>query len=345
MNKKHGGNIYGKYVDFLDFSANINPLGMPDAAKKAFFNSFHNLTKYPDTSLTELRHSISEYEFFNADGIVCGNGASDIIYRLVYVLRPQRALLPSPTFLGYEDALLNIDCDISYYNLSENLEFNLQEDFLNYTDYDIVFLCNPNNPTGKLINPEFILTFAKNNPKTYVIVDECFMDFVINNDKFSVRRYLNECKNLIILKAFTKFFAMPGLRLGYTMLNDSDLIKKLLKANQPWSVSIPASECAIAAVRDIRYIENTRTLISNERTYIENELVKLNFKIFKSQCNFILFKTGLAPNLIKFLKSEKILVRSCENFKSLNPDFIRIAVKSHEDNLKLITVLRRFING
>lgn len=345
--KQHGGDIYFD-KDLLDFSVNINPLGMPETVKTAAKNSIDDCIHYPDVLCRELKAKTAKFENVPESYIIFGNGAADIIYRLVHTKRPRKALLTTPAFSEYEQALGSVDCAVSHHKLLESECFTINECILFQLSQhvDICFLCNPNNPTGQTISKRLLLQIAdcchKNN--ILLVIDECFIDFAPNSEHASMKSHLEEYPNIFILKAFTKAYAMPGLRLGYGLCANADLIAKISEFSQPWSVSIPAQQAGIAALEEHKYIERARLLVSEQRDFLESELTKLSIKVYKSSANFILFYSHnrlLQEELLK----HKILIRKCGNFDGLDDHYYRIAVKTHEENLQLLRAMIEILLG
>ncbi len=338
---EHGGNIFVNNVEY-DFSANLNPLGMPVSVKKAVLDNWDLLERYPDPDCTELRKNISEYETIPVENIVCGNGAADLIYRLVQALRPQKAVIPVPTFSEYKKALTEYGCTVNEYLMNSDY-LALNDDLLDKLteNVDMAFICHPNNPTGICISAKLLGKLAelclKN--KIYLVCDESFLGFVENG--LSIKSFLNEY--VIVLKAFTKMYAMPGLRLGYALFGSSELAAKVHKTGQFWSVSAPAQTAGTAALKESGYQEKTRELISRERKYLKEQLSEMHLLYYPSQANFILFRAekGLETALLK----EKILIRCCGNYTGLDQSYYRIAIRTHEENEILVSALRRCING
>ncbi|MCI7768628.1 MAG: aminotransferase class I/II-fold pyridoxal phosphate-dependent enzyme [Oscillospiraceae bacterium] len=337
---EHGGDIYSRSVKW-DFSANINPLGMSESVTEAVHMAVERCSAYPDPLCRELCGKIAELEKVPADNIICGNGASDLIYRAVFAARPKRALIAAPTFSEYERALEAAGCEIKFFYLSEENEFNLTEDFIPMIDgVDMVFLCNPNNPTGKLISPALLsdITRKCNECGTRLILDHSFIDFSENAANYPSAE-LSE-KGAVIIKAFTKMYSFPGLRLGYMICSDEAFRKKVSLSGQSWSVSIPAQAAGIAALEEEDFIERSVIYISREKRYIYEYMGKFPvLKIFPSEANFLLIKSE--KPIEDILLKHEIAVRSCRNFRGLGENFYRMAVKSHADNVKLIFILRK----
>jgi len=343
----HGGDLetwtreYGP-LDFLDFSANIGPLGLPQGVREALQAGGDACARYPDALCRRLREALSAFEGLPTGWILCGNGAADLIYRICYALRPQFALLPAPTFAEYEQALERVGCKISFHFLDPQLDFIWEDSILNNLPRNgLVFLCNPNNPDGGLIPsplPERILRACK-DLGSVMVVDECFLPFVEDEGEHTLKAELEHWDNLIILRAFTKIFAMPGLRLGYALCGNGELLRRIEEAGPPWSVSVPAQLCGIAATEETGYLADTRRLVRREREYLRRELSGLGLRVFPSAANFLLFhtpRTGLAG----CLRGRGILLRDCRNYPGLEPGYFRTAVRTRAENYRLLTALK-----
>ncbi len=352
MQNTHGGDVYTFYEKYgkkpLDFSANINPLGMPKNLLQDIDKMHEALSIYPDFKYRKLRQKVAKKEKVKPENILCGNGAADLIFSICTALSPKNALIPAPTFLEYEKALTVTNTNICYINLAESNDFALSLfDIENaYNGQDLLFICSPNNPTGRAETKEElfkILTFAKQK-NMLVILDNCFLNFVQNEHNYSVSEYLNNFDNLIILKAFTKIYAMAGIRLGYLISSNLDLIAKIASAMQAWSVSAIAQICGQRALEHDDYIIQTKDFVQNEREFLQENLSKLGLKYYNSQANYILFKCQ-DINLQLKLEQHGILIRSCANYIGLTNEFYRIAVKTREENEKLIKSLEEVLNG
>jgi threonine-phosphate decarboxylase len=345
---QHGGDLYAYPHDLLDFSVNVNPLGLPPAIREAAKQAIDHCAQYPDPQCRALRAALSEYEQVPPSQIVFGNGAADLIFRLVQILRPKRALLTVPSFSEYEQALNAADCALSYHKLQPEDQYELNDRILlQLTEQvDLCFLCNPNNPTGRLIKKDVIRRIAAQCCQNHItlVLDECFIDFLEHSEAASMKSELNEYPNLILLKAFTKTYAMAGLRLGYALCADEALIRRLHESAQPWSVSIPAQEAALAALTQTDYLEEARSIIQTERPYLEQALTEFGFSVVPSQANFILFRTDDTALMEKLLH-QNILIRSCANFRGLDHHHYRIAVKTHAENEQLIHAIAQCREG
>lgn len=350
----HGGDIYAAKKmtgreDILDFSANINPLGLPEAVKSSVLAGLEECTDYPDPFCRELVAALAEYEQIDPKNIFCANGASEIIFRLALALKPRKALLFAPTFADYEKALHTVECTVQTYPLKAEHDFCVQEDFLEQIDQDLnlIIICNPNNPTGQVCSVSFLYNvLAKcQTTNTIVLLDECFMDFIDQPENCSVQPSIELYSNLLVLKAFTKIFAMPGLRLGYVLTSNHELLEKLRNSGQDWSVSTLAQKAGVAALKQKDYLSQSKTVVMTERNYLTKELSSLGFQLFGSKANYIFFKTTDLKELDKKLLAKGILIRSCANYNNLSAEYYRVAVKKHSDNLQLITAIRDVITN
>ncbi len=348
---QHGGNALFETdgQNILDLSANINPLGFPEGVREAIINQIPLITGYPDSISRELRKEISAFEQVEPDWIFCGNGASDIIFRLSVCIKPKNALLPAPTFSDYERSLKAVGTNIYYHYLQEEQGFKIDEGIIQNIlskNINMIFLCNPNNPTGILTDYfviEKILSCCEKT-NTIVVVDECFIDFVEKSDSFTSKSLLKKYENLIILKAFTKVFALPGIRLGYAICSNSKIIEKLYECGPDWAVSNIAQAAGIAAVKSCYtspYLSDTVTYITKERVLIKNELEKKNFVTFDSKANYIFFKNPYSFDLLGKLNEAGIRIRHCSNYVGLSRDYYRVAVSTIQNNLKFIEAIGR----
>ncbi len=345
-NNPHGGDIYRNKVSY-DFSANISPLGTPDAVKKAICDTADSIYTYPDPYCYELRRAISDHENIPADHIICGNGAADLIFQFAFAVKPEHVLITAPTFCEYAQSLLNSGCKIFYHLLLRNNKFNLYDNIVDKIDgyYKIIYICNPNNPTGRAYNKELMTAIADKCRKTDTLLfaDECFCDFTANPDKYSLTGQIADNPNIFILKAFTKSYGMAGARLGYALTSNTALLEKMCSLSQTWNVSSVAQKTGIAALGCADHIEKALRIIHDEREYLSSSLRNLNYTVYDSEVNFLLFKGD--EKLYQELLDRGILIRNCGNFVGLNNSFYRCAVKTHEENIVLIKALGEINNG
>ena len=344
-----GGDIYSQDTTtdgkrFVDFSANINPLGLPLGVKEAVKSALKACVNYPDAFCRRLTQATAEFLKVKPEYLFFGNGAADVLFRLALALKPKQALLLAPTFADYEKALRSVGCNIKYYPLKEEEAFVPGKDIVGKitSRTDLVVICNPNNPTGQLMDRlqlERVLQKC-NAIGAKLLVDECFMDFVSKDKAFSMRKFLAEYPELIILKAFTKTFAMPGIRLGYCLTSDTELHTKLHQCGQDWSVSVLAQEAGIAALQEKEYLHESYLLIQEERKYLIKQLINLGAKVYGSEANYIFFYLPEPANLAEQLKEQGYLIRSCANYHNLGPGYYRVAVKTRVLNRGLIKAIK-----
>jgi threonine-phosphate decarboxylase len=344
----HGGDIYSfDNGEVLDFSANINPLGLASGVREAILNSTDKCVHYPDPLCRELKKSIAEWENVTTDRIVCGNGAADVIFRLVQAIRPKQALLLAPTFSEYECALGSAGCTCAFYALNQNTGFVLDEGILEHIHkgLDMVFICNPNNPTGLVAAPQLMRSILEKCAEMGIllVVDECFIDFLDEPASYTIKPYLKGYPNLFILKAFTKLFAIPGLRLGYGLCGNTRMIDLVSRWGQAWSVSVPAQEAGIAAVLEKEYVQKTREVVRMERQYLKSRLEALGCTVYNSQANYVFFKLAGGTMLQDYLKKKQMLIRSCANYRGLTPEYYRIAVRLKAQNELLIVAIDAYL--
>ena len=336
--RTHGG-IAHSSANILDFSANINPLGMPDAVRNAIADSAAECVRYPDPHCTALVRALAESERIPASQIVCGNGAADLIYRIVHAFRPRRALICAPTFSEYAFALREAGSSVREYPLDLSRDGQPDDGFLSAVtaETDLVFLCTPNNPTGRRVRPELLEKTAEKCSRigAFLVCDECFLRFSEDAARYSLRPYLNE--HCIILNAFTKLFAMPGLRLGYALCGAPEAAERLRGTGQYWSVSVPAQAAGIAALRVPDWIPQTVRYVAAERQFLTESLRKAGVEVYESDANFLLVR---APSDFAAQMAQRgIALRKCGDFHGLTDRHFRIAVRTHEENLALISAI------
>ena len=339
----HGGGNSLKNSDpqILDFSSNINPLGIPISVKKIIKKNLNIIQNYPDLDSSELISSLKKYTHLEKSNLIVGNGAIEIIYNFCFAfLSEKKVLIPIPTFQEYETAAKLNNSKISYFrtfNLSKHVDLFISQIPKN----GCVFICNPNNPTGKLLSKKHILKIIQRAQKlsSFVFVDECFIELVPESNE-SIISYVKKFDNLFVLRSLTKSFGFPGLRIGYAAAS-KEMVKILKKIKIPWSVNSLAQDAAKISLKNKSHLTKSKSVIKKELNYLINKINKLeNFECYDSSTNFVLIKTiHNSTQLQKKLLKHKILIRDCKNFRGLNDHYFRIAVKSHKDNLKLVKAL------
>lgn len=343
----HGGDIYSARERFsgeiLDFSANINPLGMPVSAVAAAKKAIEECEHYPDPLCRTLTSAISEKEGVFSSQVICGNGAADLIFRAVLALHPRRALLLAPSFAEYAQALAVVGCETSCHFLREQDGFSLTAEILPKltAGIDLLFLCNPNNPTGEVIEPSLLEKILRRcrEQDIFVVLDECFCDFLEEPEIYTQVGQLAQYPNLLILKAFTKIYAMAGLRLGYALCGEK-MGRAMEQCAQPWSVSIPAQAAGLAALEEKDYLIRTKELIRTQRKGLKEGIASLGWQVYGSKANFVFFRAPGQGNLKARLEEKGILIRGCGNYPGLDESYYRVAVRSPRENQMLLAALK-----
>ena len=337
MELVHGGDWAGYRARFghdaLDFSANVSPLGLPQGVADAIVAALPTADRYPDPLCRELRTALSRAEQLPEPWILCGNGAADLINRLVWALKPRRALLPAPTFAEYAAALESVGCEVKRKTLHEADDFAVTEAFVQAVNQsiDLVFLCQPNNPTGQITPPELVQR----------VVDECFLDFLQQRDALTAKPLLQTAPNLVILKAFTKLYAMAGVRLGYALCANTALLAKMQAAGQPWGVSSLAQAAGAAALRETAYADAVRALIADQRPKLAAGLRALGLQVIEGSANYLLFR---APETLgAALQQRGVCLRSCGNYPGLSAGWYRTAVRTAPENEQLLQTMREVL--
>ena len=349
MKLVHGGDYVGyreKYGrDAVDFSANVSPLGMPTAVAQAIGEAAYHADRYPDPLCRELCAAIARAESVPAEWVLCGNGAADLIFRLALSVRPRRALILAPTFAEYAAALETVGCEICRYELSEQNDFALTPEFANAIDenVDMVFLCQPNNPTGQVANRALMRQILNKCQAmgAWLAVDECFLDFLPDSDAYTMMRELGGAENLFILKAFTKLYGMAGVRLGYGLCADGKLLARMRNAGQPWAVSSLAQAAGMAALEQTEYVEQVRSLIEKERPYLQAGLQALGLRVISGKANYLLFRA--TRTLGEEMERRGVVLRGCGNYPGLDDTWYRTAVRTRRENDILLQTLREVL--
>lgn len=373
---EHGGDIYSLSEELkiqerkiIDFSSSINPLGISKKVKAEIRRQLKYLHNYPDPEARRLRRYLALYHGIDPETVLCGNGSTELIYLIVRALKPERVLIPAPTFSEYERACktAGYGVQVTSYKLKKEDNFDINPDeFIAVMSpssltsssaphhirgvgqgtpdspqvgeerglCNMAFLCNPNNPTGRLLGKNDILKIAEvaRKLKCYLVVDEAFIDFCPED---SVIDFVKDNPYLIVLRSLTKFYALSGLRVGYGVF-PLQIIEKLKEFKEPWTVNSLAQRAAVIALKDKVYRRETFSLIEKEKGFLEKSFKKTGIEFFPSQTNFYLLSIDGSKEIYNRLKKKGILVRECSNFRGLDDTYIRIAVKSHRENKILI---------
>ncbi len=339
----HGGrySVDDRDPRIIDFSSNINPTGMPSSVKSILKKRLDQMTYYPDLHSSDLLSGLKKYTGLPESNLIVGNGAIEIIYNFCNAFLSKKCILiPVPTFEEYEAATKLADCKIIYFktmNLAENLDSFISKIPAN----GCVFVCNPNNPTGTILSKKQltkIISTAKRK-SCFVFIDECFIELVPQSNQ-SVLNLVKRYDNLFVLRSLTKSFGLAGIRIGYAGAS-KQIIDILQKIKIPWSVNALAQEAGIIAIKNKLHLTKSKSIIKKESRFLKTKIADIQgFECHDTSTNFILIKTKQnSTKLQKKLLKHKVLIRDCKNFRGLNNHYIRIAVKSHKDNLKLVRAL------
>jgi threonine-phosphate decarboxylase len=351
LDRTHGGNVDAwarssgvEVGELLDFSASINPLGPPSSARVAFAESYAEILRYPDPYGDKLKEALAERHGMSPTEVLLGNGSTQIIYLLCAALRPRNALIVGPAFSEYANALTLIGAKVASFNLSADNGFQFSTKRLSAAwdkDCDIVFLATPNSVTGQMIPKVEIekvahIALAR---KTIVVIDEAFVDFA---ETESIKALVRRNPYLIVLRSLTKYYALPGLRLGY-LLGETGKVAELAAYQEPWSINGPALNVALACLKDSIFATKTERWLERERKFLFERLTALaGLHPLASRTNFLLVKIershGDALRLRSFLLQKNILIRACDTF-GLGVNYFRIAIKQRKDNQRLLAAL------
>lgn len=347
----HGGNIFTVARtlrvapdQILDFSASINPLGMSPKVHKALISSLDSLGHYPDTSHRELRQALAKFHLLSPASFTIANGSTELIYNLPALLPGKKALVISPSFSEYVRALNQHHWDIQHFILTPESDFSIDTDELERAlagGFDLLFLCNPGNPNGTLYPRQTIEKVHSlcQSAGTFLILDEAFMDFC---EEASAKRMIVQSDNAVILRSMTKFFGIPGLRLGYAISNDT-LAARLDSMGGPWNVNTLALAAGTAALRDVQHSRETLAFVRQERRRFLERLARFSrLRVYPSSVNYLLveIREGMTSRELKErLLLHRIIIRDCATFTGLSERFFRIAVRSGDENDRLLEIL------
>ncbi|MEG0006363.1 MAG: threonine-phosphate decarboxylase, partial [Clostridium sp.] len=302
--------------------------------------------RYPDITYRDLVNAISNYEDTSSEYILLGNGAGEVIFNIVRALMPRKGVLFAPSFSEYGDALSSVGCRSFYYSYGK--DFSNVEGIVDYIDYDvdIVFLCNPNNPTGVLSSRDVLVKVAKRCKEVgaVLVIDESFLDFVENKWKISMIGLVKEYENIFVVKSLTKFYAFPGIRIGYGVTSNPDYINRYRGVCPPWNVNTLAMVGAIAALGETEYARESVAYVKSEGESLYNELISINgIKVYRPSVNYIFFKCLVDIDLKDELIKRGILIRDCSNYYGLDSGYYRVAVRTKMENRILINGLKEVL--
>lgn len=339
MKQIHGGDIYRNGV-MADFSVNVNPLGIPEAVERALHEAVKKCGEYPDIFAEKTKKAVGGMLHVPVENLLLGNGASELFMAVVHGIRTEKTVIPVPSFYGYEYAAGAAGGEILFYETKRENAFRWTEDLYPVLtkDVDLLFLSNPNNPTGHLTDREDlrnVLCHCRENG-IFVVLDECFIEFC--DKDCSMISEIERFPNLILVRAFTKIFAIPGVRIGYLACSDPSMIWKIGRQLPEWNLSAFAQEAGYVCASQTAFVEKTVSYIRKERKFLEDGFKQAGFRVFPGSANFFLVYSE--QPLYDRLLEKGILIRDCGNFRGLSKGFYRFAVKSRKENEALLGSLK-----
>ncbi len=351
MSVTHGGDWAGFSASYgyppLDFSASISPLGLPQGVREAIQAALDGADRYPDPLCRSLREAIREVEQIPAEWILCGNGASDLIFRAVLARKPRRALLCAPCFGEYQAALKALGCPVEFHHTTRETGFVPDRSLLQdlRPGVDLLFLAQPGNPSGRTVDRSLLLTllwYCQRNG-TFLVLDECFLDFLDSPASCTLAPFLKDAPNLLILRSFTKLYAMAGIRLGYALSSNTALLELMSRSGPCWSVSSLAQAAGEAALKERAYLQMVRSLIRRERPRLQAALEGLHLEVIPGEANYLLFRSETP--LLEGLAHRGISLRCCGDFPGLDDSWYRTAVRTQMENERLVRALGEVLAG
>lgn len=345
----HGGNIYGNEIEY-DFSVNLNPLGPPESVRDALAAALNHVEEYPDPEYRELRRGLANYWQLAEEQLVPGNGASELIPGIIRTLSPKNCMVTAPCYSGYETALNTAapSCRIHRIPLRAEDDFTLPENIcqeIARVKPNLLILTNPNNPNGKRISANRLreIVDACRTAGTVLLVDECFLALSGGDEDSLIHCIRSEALPAVVLRAFTKTFAIPGVRLGYAVCS-APMAERIQRELPEWNLSVFAQYAGRAALEAAAggtsgYLAASVEMIAREREYLTAELESLGFRVFPSDANYILFQSR-DRELHQKLLDKGILIRDCRDYHGLTAGFYRTAVRTHRENTVLLRCLR-----
>lgn len=337
--------------EIISFGANVNPLGLSSDIKQKLAENLDIISSYPDRNYTSLKKTIGDYCHCDPECVVVGNGSTELISLLISHRSARKALVLGPTYSEYARELSLTGGTMDYYNLKKDNDFYLElTDFFSVLSqgYDLLILCNPNNPTSSVIprcDIRKILDYCRQK-KIFVMIDETYAEFAPVPEQITSIPLTAEYNNLMVIRGVSKFFAAPGLRFGYGITSDKQFLNMLLTCQNPWSLNSIGAFAGELMLKDKDYIEKTRNLINSERTRMCSELKKIDsIKVYPASANFILVQI-LRQDVTSFdvfeaAIREKMMIRDCSSFQSLNGEFVRFCIMKPQDNERLLNIFRK----
>ncbi len=335
----------------IKFGANVNPLGLSESVKSNLAKHLDVISSYPDRDYTELRKVISEYAGTKPEYVITGNGSTELLSLLITEKKPKKALILGPTYSEYERDLSLVGGTIDFFYLKKENQFKLDTKELEAEITDeigLLIICNPNNPTSSALTTEemrSVLSICQETG-TFVLVDETYVEFAPDIEKISSVPLVDEFDNFMVIRGVSKFFAAPGLRMGYGITSNQSFLRELSMVQNPWSLNSVAEFAGKLMFKDKDYIDNTWNMIQTERARMVDELKKFTeLKVYEPYANFILveiLKEGVTSfDLFEAAIKEYMMIRDCSSFQNLNGEFFRFCIMNPEDNDRLLNCIRK----
>lgn len=340
----HGGRLLefsksGK--KYIDFSASINPYGIDPNLKDILKESINILVHYPNQDYSEIKALISRKHDVSEESIYLGNGANSIIFRLFSIFDKELNIcIPTPSFETYRLAAESVSANIVYYDMNRFKITNEIFDILS-DNIDVLVLTNPNNPTGYLIEEELLQRLLEccKTENIFVLLDECFLEFVLDGEKYSQISNLSKYTNLAILRSLTKLYAFPGLRFGYLLTENKKIIENLNKLTPSWDINTLALEAAkFSLTQDMSQVV---LKIQKEKSILSKNLKSVGIEVFDSKANFLLCR--YKKNLSNALLNQGVIVRDCSDYRGMDNTYFRVAVRTNSDNMILFENIKELI--
>lgn len=359
MTVEHGGNMasLARHMgyhpeDCIDFSANINPLGLSDRLRESLVTNIAGLVQYPEIDYELPRQALATYHACDLESVLLANGAVDIFYDLARVLTPQKILLLSPTFMEYEKAFRQVGAEVLHHALKapgyQWQPHDLLPTIAEMSEGDVVLICHPNNPTGSLVAIEELVDLAKllQDRGLVLVLDEAFADFLENEGKYSFIPCLSDFTNVVVVRSLTKFYAIPGLRLGYAVTNHPTCFKRIEEIRPPWTVNALAADLVVSLLDDEAYRQKTRLWLRKEQAFLYQSLIGFkDLRVVKPSVNYIFFEYLGDLDLRQMLWQKKLFIRSCQDYRGLTAKHYRVAVRRREENCRLVNALMEILGS
>lgn len=352
----HGGDlrsaaeIYGIHEkDLLDYSSNMNPLGPPQCVEQVLLNYINDITAYPDPAVRELRQAIASKHNIHMDQVIAGNGAAELIDLIIRYFKPTTAAIMTPSFIEYEQALVKAGCTIRYIEAEPEHQFAISEahvtKVVNDAEISLYLLGHPNNPTGQLLSNEVISSLLATG--AIVVLDEAFIDFHQDEQSLSWIHAIDQYSNLFVIRSMTKFYSIPGIRLGYAV-GQHERIHAMKELQYPWSVNSLAQQIGVAVLKDEGFTAKTKMWLHKEINWMHQEITAIGLIPYKTVTNYMLIRIPkscrITSEQLQLAMGRKgILIRNANTFRGLDSSYIRLAIKTRAQNSICIEALREVL--